>query len=212
MRVRSLRDSVLVLIVALSAAVSACVTGEEAPIRVTSLKLNGLKAVKSSQLKSVLATVQSSRLPWGTSHFFSRQEFEADLKRIVAFYQDRGYPDARVKSFDVKLNDAQDAAAITVNIDEGQPIVAEQVEFVGFDVISPRGMTALKNRVPLKIGAPLDRALAQASRETVLDAVKDHGYPYAAVRLTERPGSNDLLSPAIRSMIVKLLEQRLKFP
>ena len=45
--------------------------------------------------------------------------------------------------------------------------------------------------VPLKVGAPLDRALAQASRESVLDAVKDHGYPYASVRLTESPGSND---------------------
>ena len=29
-------------------------------------------------------------------------EFEADLKRIVAFYRDRGFPDARVTSFDVQ--------------------------------------------------------------------------------------------------------------
>lgn len=157
----------------------------------TSLKLTGVKAINSGQLKSVLATVRSSKLPWGTKRYFSREQFEADLKRIVAFYKDRGYPDARVTSFDVKLNNAQDAAAITINIDEGRPIVVEQIEFVGFDVVSPRGMAALKSRVPLKAGAPLDRALAQASRESVLDAVKDHGYPYASVRLTERPGSND---------------------
>src|SRR5262249_37167099 len=185
------RKSVLLLILALSAALSACVTGEQGPIRVTSVKLTGVKAVKSGQLKSVLATVQSSRLPWGPKRYFSREQFEADLKRIVAFYKDRGYPDAKVKSFDVKLNDAQDAAAITVNVDEGQPIVVEGIEYSGFDVVSPRGMTALKNRIPLKVGAPVDRALAQATRESVLDAVKDHGYPYASVRLTERPGRND---------------------
>jgi outer membrane protein assembly complex protein YaeT len=167
------------------------VTGEQGPIKVTSLKLTGVKAVKQGQLKSVLATVKSSRLPWGTKRYFSREQFEADLKRIGAFYKDRGYPDAKVTSFDVKLNDAQDAAAITVNIDEGQPIVVEGIEYSGFDVVSPRGLNALKNRVPLKVGAPLDTALAQASRETVLDAVKDHGYPYASVRLTQRPGSND---------------------
>src|SRR5262249_17315625 len=107
------------------------------------------------------------------------------------FYKDRGYPDAKVASFDVKLNSAQDAAAVTINVDEGQPIVVEQIEYVGFDVVSARGLTALKNRVPLKVGAPLDRALRQAARESVRDGVKDRGYPYAAVRLTERPGSSD---------------------
>ena len=185
------RKSALLLTLTLSAALSACVTDQQGPVRVTSLKLTGTKAIKPGQLKSVLATVPSSKLPWGTKRYFSREQFEADLKRVSAFYKDRGYPDARVTSFDVKLNDAQDAAAITVNIDEGRPIVVEQIEYVGFDVVSPRGMAALKNRVPLKAGAPLDRALAQASRESVLDAVKDHGYPYATVRLTERPGGND---------------------
>ena len=43
-------------------------------------------------------------------------ETVADLKRIVAFYKDRGYPDARVKSFDAKLNDTQTSVDITVNI------------------------------------------------------------------------------------------------
>jgi outer membrane protein insertion porin family/translocation and assembly module TamA len=181
----------LFLIVALCGVISACVTGEQGPIRVTAVKLTGVKAVSTSQVKSILATVQSSKLPWGTKRYFSRERFDADLKRIVAFYQDRGYPDAKVASFDVKLNNAQDAAAVTINIDEGQPIVVEQIEYLGFDVVSARGLVALKNRVPLKVGAPIDRALAQASRETVLDAVKDHGYPYAAIRLTERPGSTD---------------------
>src|SRR5262249_12293849 len=77
------------------------------------------------------------------------------------------------------------------NVEEGTPVVVDSIEYSGFDVVPARGMNALKNRVPLKTGAPLDRALAQASRETVLDAVKDHGYPYATVRLTERPGRND---------------------
>ena len=175
----------------LCAAVSGCVTGEQGAVRVTSVKLTGVKAVKPGQLKSALATVPSSRLPWGTQHFFNREQFEADLKRIVAFYKDRGYPDAKVRSFDVKLNGKQDAVAVTLNVDEGQPIVVQQIEFNGFDQIPPPHLTQLKGRIPLKVNAPLDRALAQASRETALDEIKDHGFPYATVRLTDRPGSND---------------------
>ena len=109
----------------------------------------------------------------------------------MAFYKDRGFPDAKVRSFDVKLNGPQDAVAVTLNIDEGQPVLVEQIEFTGFDALPPAHLAALRTRLPLKAQAPLDRALAQASREAALDEVKDHGYPYATVRLTERPGQND---------------------
>jgi outer membrane protein assembly complex protein YaeT len=179
-----------VLFCCLLAGVAGCIEGQ-GTVRVASLKLTGVKAVKPGQLKSVLATVQSSRLRWGAQHYFTRQQFEADLKRIVAFYKDRGYPDAKVTSFDVKLNDKQDAVDVTVNVAEGQPIVVELVEYIGFDAVPAPRLNALRSRSPLPGGAPLDRAIAQALREAALDEVKDNGFPYATVRLTERPGQND---------------------
>src|SRR5207253_6011021 len=133
-------------------------------------------AVKAGQLTSVLATSASSKLPWGTKRYFNREQFEADLKRIVAFYKDRGYPDAKVKSFDVKMNDKQDAAAITINVEEGTPILVDRIDYTGFEGLPARHFTALKTALPLKEHAPLDRALAQASRESALDELKDHGY------------------------------------
>lgn len=172
------------------AALSGCIEGQ-GTVRVNSLKFTGVKAVSSGQLKSVLATVKSSSLPWGTKHFFTREQFEADLKRIAAFYKDRGYPDAKVRSFDVKLNDKQDAVDVTVNIDEGQPVLVELVEYVGFDNVPPARLADLRSQGPLRGGAPLDRALAQALRESALDEVKENGFPYATVRLTERAGQND---------------------
>ena len=77
---------------------------EEGGVKVTSFTFNGAKGVTPAQLKSVLSTSASSRIPWGTKHYFSRDQFDADLKRIVAFYKDRGYPNARITSTDVKLN------------------------------------------------------------------------------------------------------------
>ncbi len=170
---------------------SGCLEIDKSPIKVEHFRLNGVKSVKAGQLKSVLATTQSSRLPWGPKRYFNREQFDADLKRIVAFYRDRGFPDAKVSSFDVKLNEKQDAADITINVQEGQPIVVEAIEFIGFEAVPPRRLANLKQSLPLKTGAPLDRALAQALRETALDQVKDVGYPYAKVRLSDRPGSTD---------------------
>jgi outer membrane protein assembly complex protein YaeT len=182
----------------LAVAVAAAGCKEEGGIKVSSFTFKGTKAVRPAQLKSVLATAASSKIPWGEKHYFSREQFEADLKRIVAFYKDRGYPDARVTTFDAKLNAAQTSVAITVEIDEGEPIRVERVDFSGFEELPEQHRRSLEAQLPLKAGQPLDRALVQASREAALDELKDHGYPYASVRITEGAGSSE------RSRVVSL--------
>ena len=84
----------------------------------------------------------------GPGLYFNRARFDADLKRIQAFYADRGYPDARVTGFDVRLNDKQDAVDVTLTISEGEPVRVAAVEFAGFDSIPPDHLDALKQRVP----------------------------------------------------------------
>ena len=45
---------------------------EEGGVKVTSMTFNGLQAVKPNQLKTVLATNASSKLPWGEKQYFAR--------------------------------------------------------------------------------------------------------------------------------------------
>ena len=164
---------------------------EEGGVKVSRFTFNGNQAVPSDQLKRVLATQASSRLPWGQKRYFSREQFEADLKRIVAFYTDRGYPDARVTSFDVKLSEDQTSVDISLNISEGEPILVERIAFEGFESLPVEHMTGLQNRLPMQPGQPLDRALMQASREAALDELRDHGHPYASVRVVELAGRTE---------------------
>jgi outer membrane protein assembly complex protein YaeT len=170
---------------------SAVACKEEGGVKVSSLKFNGTRAVTAAQLRSVLSTAASSKIPFGEKHYFSRQQFEADLKRIVAFYSDRGFPDARVTSFDAKLNAAQTAVDVTINIDEGEPVRVERITLEGFEPLPSQHRAALDAQLPLKTGQPLDRALLQASRESALDELRDHGYPYASVKLDVAPGSTN---------------------
>jgi outer membrane protein assembly complex protein YaeT len=177
--------------VMLATLVAAAGCKEQGGVKVTSMKFNGVKAVKPAQLKSVLATGASSKLPWGEKRYFAREQFEADLKRIAAFYHDRGYPDARVASFDVKLSDDQSSVAITLTISEGEALVVERIELNGFEVLPETHRRSLDATLPLKAGQPLDRALIHAAHESALDELKDHGYPYASVRIAETTGSGD---------------------
>src|SRR5438067_76234 len=171
-------------------AVAATACKEEGTIKVHTLKFNGVKAVDESRLKDALATKQSSKLPWGKKTYFDRSRFDADRKRIQAFYSDRGYPDARVTGFDVKLNDKQDQVDVTLTIAEGEPVRVAAVVFDGFDVIPQDRLNRLKKGAPLKLGQPRDRQLVVTTHEMALNELKDHGYPYAKVSTHEESGTD----------------------
>jgi outer membrane protein insertion porin family/translocation and assembly module TamA len=158
---------------------------EEGDIKISSLKFEGVDAVDEGALRDALQTKKGSWLPWGRKRYFDRRAFEADLQRIHAFYRDRGYPDARVSSFDVQLNDVQDEVDLTINIAEGEPVRVAEIRFEGFDVLQGRERGRLRRELPLQAERPLDRQLAVASRERAMNALRDVGYPYAEVQLIE---------------------------
>ncbi len=165
---------------------------ETGDVQVTSINFNGANAVQTDELKGVLATQESGFLPWSRKRFFDRTEFDRDVKRIEAFYADRGYPRAKVVGVDVALNDAKDKVAITVEINEGEPTIIEKVIFDGFDGVPADHLERLQARLPLAASKPRDQRLILASHDMSVAELRDHGFPYANVRMVERPGSNEM--------------------
>ena len=201
------------LLLAVTLASAAC--REQGAIKVRKIAFNGVTAVEQARLRGALATRQSSRLPWGRKFFFDRGRFETDLKRIEAFYADRGYPDARVSAYDVKLNDRQDTVDITVTVSEGEPVIVKAIEYRGFDVVPPDHFDAMNGRAPLKVGEPRDRALVglvarplQCDRRTV---DRRDAEPLLSEEHGVRPGPAAQLQRAARRD-PPLLEHPLQLP
>jgi outer membrane protein assembly complex protein YaeT len=157
-------------------------------VKVLSLSFDGTKAFDSGALRRVLATRQSGWLPWAPKHYFDRAEFETDLKRIVAFYSDRGFPDARITGVDVAFNKAKDGVNINIAVDEGVPVIVEAVRYEGFEALPPDGRDALES-MPLKAGARRDRDIVRSTRDLAARLFRDRGYPQAVVDAGERPGA-----------------------
>lgn len=185
----------LLPIVLLTASVALGGCREDGTITVRSLTFNGVQAVDPALLKSALATREDARVPvfhwrppWSKRRNFDRGRFDADLKRIEAFYADRGYPDARVASFDVKLNSAQDAVDVTLTITEGDPVRVRTVDLRGFEVVPPDHLGELQKRLPVKAGEPRDRQAVLAAHDLAVNELRDHGYPYARVSTDENDG------------------------
>jgi outer membrane protein insertion porin family/translocation and assembly module TamA len=173
----------------ITACLAAAACREEGAVQVKKLTFTGVQAVEEGRIRGALATRQSSRLPWGRKYYFDRGRFDADLKRIEAFYADRGYPDARVTGFDVQLNDQQDAVEISVSVAEGEPVVVSGVEFTGFENLPPDRLDDLRQRAPLKPGQPRDRTLVVTTHELAVNELRDNGHPYARVASEEKSGA-----------------------
>jgi outer membrane protein assembly complex protein YaeT len=184
---RGLAVRTAVLLLALAA--SAC--RETGDVQVTSIKFRGTSAVKDEELKAIISTQESGFLPWSRKRFFDRPEFDRDVKRIEAYYADRGYPHAKVVGVDAALNDAKDKVAITVDVNEGEPTIIENVLFDGFDSVPAAHIDRLKARLPIAAGKPRDQRLILGSHDMSVAELRDHGFPYANVRMVEQPGSSD---------------------
>jgi outer membrane protein assembly complex protein YaeT len=179
----------LALVLCLVVVVSGC--RDDEPIRVDDLTFVGVGAVDEARLRGVLATQERGWLPIGRRPPFVEQHFESDLKRIAAFYADRGYPDARVAAVDVQFNRSRDAVRITVEVDEGEPIRVAAVEFEGFDMLHPRRMDRIRGLVELEAGDPRDQQRVLTGREAVLNELKEGGYPYARLEVQELPAAEE---------------------
>jgi outer membrane protein insertion porin family/translocation and assembly module TamA len=164
---------------------------DEPKIEVRSLEFVGVKGVDPGELKDALATRVSSRLPFfGREHLFDRARFQADLERIRAYYLDHGFPDARVTSFDVQLDEEQTRVDITIHVSEGEPLRVAALEFRGFEAVPLGRMNAVRRRSEVRPGEPVDRAAVLATHEQAINALRDHGHPFARVAVDQVKGAD----------------------
>lgn len=161
---------------------------EEKGIEVADLRIEGTQAISASALRGAISTRESSRLPWGQKHYFDRAAFDADLKRIHAYYADHGYPSAKVASFDVEIDDAQERARITIVVDEGAPLVVEDVLWWGFGDVPARRAARMTRAFPIASGGVLNRPEARTGAVEAARVLHDSGFPYAKVELLESEG------------------------
>ena len=155
-------------------------------IEVASLDLVGVHAFPSRDILNVLATHATGRLPFAHSEYFNRADFEADLRRIQAYYADHGYPAARVTDVGVQLNDARDAVRLTVTVNEGAPIVVDDVRYEGFEAIPSARRRGLQS-APLQPGGVRDHDTVKITRDLATRLFRDAGYPDVHIDAGERP-------------------------
>ncbi len=121
-------------------------------VRVSRVAFTGVSPSILSELRTTLSIRASSRWPWGRKVYFSRARLADDLRRIEAYYDEHGFADARVDTYDVEMPSPSEAA-ITFHVVEGLPIHIATVETFGLEVLPE----AVRARVLSEIGLTAGR-------------------------------------------------------
>lgn len=151
---------------------------EDDTAKLKSVTFNGNKAVSSSTLQEQMDLQPDAWWKlWGNK--FDATQFDKDLQSIQQYYQNNGYAKAHVTNTDVKLNDEQTKAEVTIDINEGEKYDLASARIVG----NLGGMA--EELQPLLNSLHLNETFSRADVTDVENAIKaklgERGYGSATV-------------------------------
>ena len=181
-----MRALAALLLVALSAAAPLPLAAQQEPQRVVrDLSFEGNHALDDYTLRTAISTSSSS---WfarafliryfglGEKRYFNELEFRRDVIRLLLLYRQSGYMNVVVDTL-VRREDRD--VYVTFRIYEGDPVRLTKLEITGFDSIG--SVADLKRSLPLQVRDPFNRFLFQASADTIVSRLRNHGYPFGDV-------------------------------
>jgi len=183
-RLRQLRALRLTLLVAVFAAAPLAAQQEQQRV-VRGLSFEGNHAIDDYTLSTAIGTSNSSwfarafpirLLGLGEKRSFNELEFRRDVIRLLLLYRQSGYMNAVIDT--LVRREGRDVY-LKFRIYEGDPVRLTRLDMMGVDSILD--VRRLKRDLPLQEGDPFNRALFQASADTVVSRLKNLGYPYADI-------------------------------
>jgi translocation and assembly module TamA len=164
--------------------VAAGCAGESAEGRpwVQTLTFKNVKQVKEYELRGKIALEASSPfwwIPYVPRHYLDPFTLSTERERIEAFYQARGFFDAKVVQAESKRH-REDSVDVTITVEEGAPTKIRKVEIVGLEALGKQG-TRIKMHFGLARGMVFEHAKYLAERDEIVTRLKSLGYPWAAI-------------------------------
>jgi len=152
------------------------------PVRVRNIEILGNDHFTDEQIEIKLTNRQKR---WYRKARLNEDEFVKDLDRIVDFYKQRGFIDAKVLDYDMKFD--QGWASITVNVSEGTRYYFGNVTIKGDSVMKEADLRRL---IRYHSGEPYNTKLAQAALQNLFGAYSEEGDVYAQVAPVENVRSD----------------------
>lgn len=148
-------------------------------VRIGKIKFNGNKEIGSRKLKKAMELKSFSFFEPG---FYKEDLVASDLSRIVQYYHDHGFFDAKITSWKLDWNSEKNRIIFDITVDEGQPYTIEAIhvqEGLSFD------NKTLVEKSNLKVGKRFETKKILNAEKRIFSFYQKKGYPYIRPDITE---------------------------
>ncbi len=110
-----------------------------------------------------------------TPYHFDQETLDADVLRLRIYYFERGFREAEVEADTVRTDDR---VRVIFRIRENRPVRVAELRVDGLEEVPVPGAT---RALPMMEGSRFDIRLYEATRDTLVGRLENHGHPRAVV-------------------------------
>ncbi len=143
------------------------------PVKIRDIEIDGNESFTDPQIEVKLVNRQKE---WYRKGWLKEDEFVKDLDRIVDFYKERGFLDAKVLDYEMAFD--QGWARISIFVEEGTRYYFGRVSFKGCSTLTVERLRRLNRCKEHEI---YNAKLAQSTLADIYGAYSEEGYIYAQV-------------------------------
>ncbi len=128
-----------------------------------------------------IATAPTSGFFSKTARYYDADLFAIDLKRIVRWYNRKGFYDAKILGVD-ELRDDAGRLTLVVKIDEGRPSNIRKMDYKGLEQLPSGELDDIDNALPIHPGDAFSEDGYEKAKDVLLQQLREHGFAQAAVQ------------------------------
>ncbi|TMA31102.1 MAG: hypothetical protein E6J88_04585, partial [Deltaproteobacteria bacterium] len=164
-------------------ALAACATPSQPfeghPV-LAAIKFEGNKSIGGSELLSKIATTPTSGFFSKTARYYDADLFSIDEKRIVRWYNQKGFYETKVLDVQEQKDEAG-RVTLVVKIDEGRRAKIANMDFQGLDEIPKGEISDINAALPIHAGDWFDEDGYEKAKDVLKEQLKEHGYAQAEI-------------------------------
>lgn len=120
---------------------------------------------------------------------YSKQQLEADIESIRAYYLNRGYYSFAVLSSTVEISPNKQDIFINIEVDEGEQYIFGETILEG---VSDEDQEHITSKVTIEAGEVFSRSKISASQSAISDFYSEQGFPAHDIRIQTKVNEESL--------------------
>ena len=161
----------------------------------TGIDFVGNHSIKAGELRDKIATAPTTGFFSKTARYYDADLFAIDLKRIVRWYNEKGFYEAKVVNVE-EIPDPEGRVRLVVRIEEGRRAHVKDVKLENTGELSQEEISDILDGLELHRGDEFDEDVYEKSKDDLIDQLRQRGFAEAAVsgevRVAPEEGTADL--------------------